>query len=74
MRSYAITNLPDPVADSNPVTLGYFNTHSGPTGPTDEIVNASGFSRVKVNTNESISLVANTNENLRIEPTLIVAA
>jgi hypothetical protein len=56
------------------VTLAYFNTHSGPSGATDEIVNASGNSKVKVNSNETISLIANTSENLRIEPTLIVAA
>lgn len=36
--------------------------------PGDEIVNASGYSYVKVNPDETISLTANTNEIVSIQP------
>lgn len=49
MEGHKIISCADPTDPQDVVTLNYFNTHSGPSGATDEIVNASGFSRVKVN-------------------------
>jgi hypothetical protein len=42
--------------------------------PGDEIVNASGNSYVKVNTDESITLTSNTNEVVSIQPTQVVVS
>jgi hypothetical protein len=66
MNMYAIINCADPQEPQDVVTLQYFNTHSGPTGPSNEIVNSSGFTRVTANNNETISLRANNSEIISV--------
>jgi hypothetical protein len=68
MAGQKISNTADPTSNQDVVTLAYFNTHSGPTGPADEIVNASGFTSVKCNSDQTISLVSNSNEIVKVEP------
>lgn len=74
MGNQKITGVADPTLPQDVVTLEYFNSHGSGGGTPDQIANQSGFTSVTCTGAETVSIVANTEEVILVEPTQVVVS
>jgi hypothetical protein len=68
--NHTLSGLPDPVANTQPVTLAYFNAHSSGSG--DKIQNTAGTSSVTVGNDDVTRFVSNGNQIMEVKQTALV--